>query len=104
LACFQSPALKGWPKVTGTLACVMALVEATSTQVMAPGAQLKGVLMTGTVGAGGLAATSSAGAEAPGAGAAGTVVSGPDLGGGVVTGGAVGAVAMGAGAGVPATG
>ena len=50
--CNQSPALNGWPKVTGTLVWVCALGAATSTQVMAPSAQLNGALAIG-VGAGG---------------------------------------------------
>ena len=42
--CSQSPASNGWPKVTGRLACAWELVEATSTQVIAPSAQLNGAL------------------------------------------------------------
>ena len=46
--CSQSPASNGWPKVTGRLACAWELVEATSTQVIAPSAQLDGALGIGT--------------------------------------------------------
>ena len=47
VVCNQSPALKGWPKVTGTLAWACALGAATSTQGLAPSAQVNGALAIG---------------------------------------------------------
>ena len=47
VVCSQSPALKGWPKVTGSLGWVWGLVEATSMHVMAPSAQLNAFVAIG---------------------------------------------------------
>lgn len=44
----RSPALKGWPKVIGTLACAAVLVDPTLMQVMACGSQLGPVLYAGS--------------------------------------------------------
>ena len=63
VVCNQSPALNGWPQVTGSLAWACALGAATSTQVMAPSAQLNGALAIG-VGAGESATTTLSGTEA----------------------------------------